>query len=51
MMNKIFLIAEIGWNHLGDLNLAEKMIIEAAKNGADICKFQSRDPDDLIKGD
>ena len=50
-MSDILLIAEIGWNHLGDMGLAEKMVIEAAKNGADICKFQSWDPDDLIKGD
>ena len=48
---KIILIAEIGWNHLGDLSLAEKMINAAAKNGADICKFQSWDPIDLKKGD
>lgn len=40
-MKKIKLIAEIGWNHLGDMNLAKKMIISAAKSGADICKFQT----------
>ena len=51
MVKNIILIAEIGWNHLGNLDLAEKMIIEAAKNGADICKFQSWDPVDLKKGD
>ena len=51
MVKDIILIAEIGWNHLGDLSLAEKMIIEASKNGADICKFQSWDPDDLKEGD
>ena len=51
MVKNIILIAEIGWNHLGNLDLAEKMIIEAAKNGADICKFQSWDPADLKKGD
>ena len=38
-MTKI--IAEIGWNHMGDMNLAEKMIVSAASNGADICKFQT----------
>ena len=27
------------------------MIIEASKNGADICKFQSWDPDDLKEGE
>jgi N,N'-diacetyllegionaminate synthase len=37
----IKLIAEIGWNHLGDLNLAERMISEAARCGADYAKFQT----------
>ena len=35
------IIAEIGWNHMGDMNLAKKMIASASKNGADICKFQT----------
>ena len=39
--NQINIIAEIGWNHMGDMNLAEKMIVSAARNGADICKFQT----------
>lgn len=34
-------IAEIGWNHMGDMALAEKMIVEAANAGADFAKFQS----------
>ena len=25
-MNSIKLIAEIGWNHMGDMNLAKKMV-------------------------
>ncbi len=40
-MGKCELIAEIGWNHMGDMQLAEKMISEAAKSGADYCKFQT----------
>ena len=32
-MTKI--IAEIGWNHMGNLGLAKKMILSAKKNGAD----------------
>ncbi len=40
-MNKINLIAEIGWNHLGNIKLAEKMIKSAKNNGADYCKFQT----------
>ena len=39
--NKIKIIAEIGWNHMGDMDLASNMIISAAENGADICKFQT----------
>ena len=44
-MKKIFLIAEIGINHNGDLNIAKKLI-DAAKNaGFDAVKFQKRDID------
>lgn len=39
--NKITLIAEIGWNHMGNMNLAEKMIKAAKKSGADYAKFQT----------
>ena len=35
------LIAEIGWNHMGDMNIAEKMIKEASESGADYAKFQT----------
>ena len=35
------LIAEIGWNHMGDLELAEKMIIAAKESGATHAKFQN----------
>jgi len=40
-MTKI--IAEIGWNHLGKMNLAKKMILAAKKNGADFVKTQMFD--------
>ena len=36
-----FVIAEAGCNHEGDLNMAIKMVNEAAKAGADAIKFQS----------
>ena len=49
-MTNIKIIAEIGWNHLGDMDLAEKMIISAANNGAQICKFQSWSVKNLKKG-
>lgn len=40
-MKKTLIIAEAGVNHNGDLNLAKKLIEEAAKAGADVVKFQS----------
>jgi len=42
-MNKVFIIAEIGINHNGDVKLAEKMIVAAKQCGADAVKFQKRD--------
>ena len=39
----IFIIAEIGINHNGDLNLAKKMIKTAKNCGANAVKFQKRD--------
>ena len=44
------LVAEIGWNFLGDLNIAKKMISSAKKAGADVVKFQIWDPKFLKKG-
>ena len=35
------LIAEVGWNHMGDMGLAKTMIQEAAAAGADTVKFQT----------
>jgi len=40
--NKIFLIAEIGINHNGDLEIAKKLIDSALKSGFDAVKFQKR---------
>ena len=40
-MTDIKLIAEIGWNHMGSLSLAEKMIKAAKNSGADYAKFQT----------
>ena len=39
----IFLIAEIGINHNGDINLAKKMITASQEAGFDAVKFQKRD--------
>lgn len=41
-MKKIFIIAEVGINHNGDLNLAKKIIKSAKESGADAVKFQKR---------
>ena len=40
--NKINIVAEIGCNHMGKMQLAKKMIILAKKAGADYVKFQKR---------
>lgn len=39
---KVFIIAEIGLNHNGDLNLAKKLIDWAVLSGCDAVKFQKR---------
>ena len=49
-MEKIKLIAEIGWNHMGKMSLAKKMIKAAAESGADICKFQTWNVKNLKSG-
>ena len=50
-MNKPELIAEIGWNHQGDMSLAKKMIKAAKSSGADYAKFQTWSVKRLKKGD
>ena len=42
-MKKPFLIAEIGINHNGDIEIAKKLINLAKKTGFDSVKFQKRD--------
>lgn len=44
-----FMIAEIGNNHNGDLELAKKMTRLAVEAGADCVKFQMRDMESLYK--
>ena len=36
-----FIVAEVGFNHNGDVELAKKMIELATKNGADAVKLQT----------
>ncbi len=43
-----YIIAEIGINHNGNLNLAKKMILSAKKNGAHCVKFQKFIADNYI---
>lgn len=45
------IIAEIGWNHLGDIHLAKDMISAAAECGVDFVKFQSWSVSNLKQGE
>ena len=42
----VLIIAEIGINHEGDVNVCEEMIHAAARSGADSIKLQTMDPDE-----
>jgi len=44
-MKKTYIIAEIGINHNGDLDIAKRLIDIASAAGCDAVKFQKRDPD------
>jgi len=44
------IIAEIGWNHMGDMDLAKKMIVAAKESGADYAKFQTWSVKNLKSG-
>lgn len=46
----VFVIAEIGLNHNGELEIAKKLIDAAADSGCDAVKFQKRDVDNLAVG-
>ncbi len=41
-MEKTFVIAEVGINHNGSLDMAKRLIFAAKENGADAIKFQKR---------
>ncbi len=45
MTKKIFIIAEIGINHNGDMEIAMKLIEAAKQSGCDAVKFQKRNLD------
>ena len=44
------IIAEIGWNHMGDMSLAKEMIAAASEAGADYAKFQTWSTEKLKQG-
>ncbi len=43
----VFIVAEAGINHNGDIKIAKQMILEASKSGADAIKFQTIFPEEL----
>lgn len=45
---KVFIIAEIGNNHEGDIEVARKLIESASKAGVDAVKFQTIIPERLV---
>jgi len=48
---KVIIIAEAGVNHNGDFTLAKKLVIEAAKAGADYVKFQTFKAENIVSKD
>lgn len=48
--NSIFIIAEAGVNHNGDINTAKKMVDKAAFAGVDAIKFQTFKTEKLVTG-
>jgi N,N'-diacetyllegionaminate synthase len=50
-MNKVIIIAEAGVNHNGSLDIAKKLIDEAANAGVDYVKFQTFKAENLISED
>jgi len=43
----VFIIAEIGTNHMGDINMAKKIIGVAVKAGCNAVKFQKKDVENI----
>lgn len=48
---KVYIIAEAGVNHNGNIDIAKKLIYEASIAGADAVKFQTFKADDLVTKD
>ena len=49
--NPVYVIAEIGINHNGDMDVARRLIDVAADAGCDAVKFQKRTPDVCVPAD
>ena len=47
-MNHISIVAEIGCNHNGDINIAKELLEKAKKAGADYAKFQLFKSEELV---
>lgn len=47
-MKKVYIIAEAGVNHNGDINLAKQLIEKAAEAGVDAVKFQTFKTENLV---
>ncbi len=47
----IFVIGEIGLNHVGDINICKKIIDMAVRVGCDAVKFQKRTPELCVPED
>lgn len=47
-MNKVFIIAEAGVNHNGNIDTAKKLVDVAAAAGADAVKFQTFKAENLV---
>lgn len=47
-MNRVFIIAEAGVNHNGDIELAKQLIDKASEAGADAVKFQTFKAEHLV---
>lgn len=49
--SKVFIIAEAGVNHNGDINIAKKLIDKAKEAGVDAVKFQTFQTENLVSED
>ena len=47
-LKSVYVVAEIGINHNGDVEIAKEMIEAASRCGADAVKFQTLTPDELF---